>query len=119
MLKMDLIKYLKRQKEFSERTFGPMDSGEQRFDAIIDHIEKELAEVKQLPIDVFEWMDVVILAFDGALRAGWTPEQVASALKEKLRTNELRKWPDWRTADPGKAIEHIKEEHPTESEPPC
>ena len=35
-----------------------------------------------------------------------TPEQIAAAIVAKQTKNELRKWPDWRTADPNKAIEH-------------
>jgi hypothetical protein len=32
------------------------------------------------------------------------------ALKAKQTKNENREWPDWRTAAPGKAIEHIRSE---------
>lgn len=50
--------------------------------------------------------DVASLALDGAWRAGHTAEQVAAGLGDKLTKNEGRDWPDWRTADPDKAIEH-------------
>ena len=53
-----------------------------------------------------EWVDVIILGFDGAWRSGATPEQIVAAIVEKQTKNEGRKWPDWRTADRGKAIEH-------------
>lgn len=105
-LQFDLIAHLRRQMEFSERTYGPGD----RTDGVCDHIRKELAEVQAdvaaghptLP----EWVDVIILGFDGAWRSGASPEQIVAAIVAKQTKNEGRKWPDWRTADRGKAIEH-------------
>ena len=47
-------------------------------------------------------------ACDGAWRAGFTAENVAAQLAAKLAKNMRRQWPDWRTADPGKAIEHVR-----------
>lgn len=102
----DMVAHLKRQLEWSLKTFGPGD----RTEGVIDHICKELAEVSAKPGDLEEWIDVVILALDGAWRAGHAPEQIISQLVAKQAKNELRKWPDWRTAEPGKAIEHVKEE---------
>ena len=101
----DLVSHLYRQSEFTLRTFGP---GE-RTQGLLDHIRKELMEIEESPADVFEWVDVIILAFDGALRVGHSPETICEALLAKQSKNESRKWPDWRTAEPGKAIEHIKE----------
>ena len=100
----DLLSHLRRQREWSERTFGPGD----RTLGIVDHIDKELAEIIANPGDVTEWMDVVILALDGAWRMGFGPEEIVSALAAKQAKNEGRNWPDWRTAEPGKAIEHIQ-----------
>ena len=101
----DFRAHLHRQREWSERTFGP---GE-RAQGIIDHIRKELREIEADPQDLCEWIDVVILALDGAWRSGATPDQIIDALAAKQAKNELRAWPDWRTADPSKAIEHIRE----------
>lgn len=100
----DLLSHLKRQREFSERTFGPGD----RTEGVVDHIRKELNEVLSNPSDVNEWIDVVILALDGAWRIGAGPQEIIAALVAKQTKNEGRKWPDWRTAAPDKAIEHIK-----------
>jgi hypothetical protein len=105
-LQFDLVKHLRRQIAFSERTFGPGD----RTDGVCDHIRKELIEVQDdagagLPV-LSEWVDVIILAFDGAWRSGATPEQIVEAIVAKQTKNEGRRWPDWRTATPGKAIEH-------------
>lgn len=104
----DLIAHLHRQRAFSERTFGPG----ARTAGVLDHIRRELDEVAAAPDDVTEWIDVVLLAFDGAWRAGHSPEAIAEALAAKQARNEARTWPDWRTADPNKAITHVKEKTP-------
>lgn len=101
----DLVSHLHRQREFSLRTFGP---GE-RTEGVLDHIQKEIAEVRKNPGDISEWIDIAILALDGALRMGFEPEHIAEALEVKQTKNEARKWPDWRTAEPDKAIQHVKE----------
>ena len=151
----DLVEHLRRQKDFSLRTFGPG----ARTKGVIDHIRKELAEIEAAPDDITEWVDVIILALDGAWRWGIDAETIASGIKElrsragvithirfalaaieggyasgwidvanlamrgahdlgatreavfdaivaKQTKNEGRNWPDWRTADPEKAIEH-------------
>lgn len=102
---MNLIAHLNRQRAWSERTFGPGF----RTAGVIDHIRKELREIEASPSDLEEWIDVVILAFDGAWRAGYEPVAIAEALALKQARNEARKWPDWRTAPANKAIEHIRE----------
>ena len=103
----DLVAHLHRQREFSERTFGPG----ARTAGVLDHIRKELVEIEAKPGDLTEWVDVVLLALDGAWRAGHSPEDVALVIAEKQTRNEARKWPDWRTAEPGKAIEHCRDEY--------
>lgn len=100
----DLVAHLHRQRAFSEKTFGPG----ARHQAVIDHIKRELKEIEKEPADIFEWIDVVLLALDGAWRAGHTPEAIAFALEAKQTKNEGREWPDWRTQDPNKGIGHIK-----------
>lgn len=102
----DLHEHLHRQREFSERKFGP---GE-RLAGVIDHIRRELAEVEKAAADgeptLPEWVDVIILALDGAWRSGATPQEISAAIAAKQARNEARMWPDWRSADPDKAIEH-------------
>lgn len=95
--------YLQRQCEFSERAFGPSSRGVL---GVIDHIRKELQEIEDDPEDLEEWIDVTMLALDGAWRSGHKPQAIIDALIAKLDKNEKRVWPDWRTADPTKAIEH-------------
>lgn len=99
------VTHLARQARWSARTFGPGS----RKGGVSDHIRKELdVEVRegQPDEDPSEWIDVIILAFDGAWRSGLTPEQIIAGVKAKQAKNEARTWPDWRTAEPGKAIEH-------------
>lgn len=100
----DLVDHIERQQEFSLRTFGPG----ARTAGLIDHIRKELIEIERAPSDLTEWIDVVMLGLDGAWRSGHEPEEIARALRAKLEKNISREWPDWRTADPDKAIEHVR-----------
>jgi len=96
--------HLARQREFSQNTFGPGP----RLAGVLDHIRKELAEVEAEPQDITEWADVVILAFDGALRQGHDPQAILDAILAKQTRNESRAWPDWRTQPSDRAIEHIR-----------
>lgn len=103
---MNLIAFLTAQIEWSTQTFGP---GE-RTAGVLDHIRKELAEVQAAEgRDLEEWIDIVTLAFDGAWRAGFSPEQIAQGLVDKQAKNAARKWPDWRTMPKGQAIEHVRD----------
>lgn len=101
-LQFDLVAHLRRQMEFSVKTFGPG----ARVQAVCDHIRKELIEVESEGGPLSEWVDVVLLALNGALRSGATPEHIAEAIVAKQTKNEGRKWPDWRTVPLGQAIEH-------------
>lgn len=94
--------YLGRQRAFSERTFGPGT----RTETVLDHIRRELVEIEAAPRDLGEWVDVVILALDGAWRAGYRPQEIIDGIVAKQARNEKRVWPDWRTAPAGRAIEH-------------
>lgn len=118
---MDLPDHLRRQMAFSRATYGP---GE-RTAGVCDHIGKELREIHDAPDDGLrsrEWVDVVILGFDGLWRAleaegvPWAeiPERVADLIRAKQSKNEQREWPDWRTAPKGRAIEHVRIEEPSD-----
>jgi hypothetical protein len=97
-----IISHLRRQRAFSLEAFGPGD----RREGVLDHMKKEMREVRESNGALDEWIDLVILAFDGAWRTGASPEDIADALAAKMTINESRVWPDWRTAESGKAIEH-------------
>ena len=110
MSDIGLIEHLVDQIGWSHETFGPG----MRTEGVLDHMRKEMIEVADDPRDLEEWIDLVMLAMDGAWRCmeGGTlkpeirAEKVRDALRAKLLKNKQRAWPDWRTADPNKAIEH-------------
>lgn len=105
-----LVGHLERQIAFSLKAFGPS----KRTGGIIDHMKKELVEVAAAPDDLTEWIDLAMLALDGAWRhvdrthltLTQVAELVQKTLTEKLAKNEARSWPDWRTLSEDKAIEH-------------
>lgn len=100
--RFDLVAHIHRARAFSEKTFGPGS----RSHGVVEHIRKELCEIEAKPDDLEEWIDVMILAIDGAWRAGYEPEEIVAALAAKQTKNEARKWPDWRTVPEGAPIEH-------------
>ncbi len=115
MSELDLKQHLIRQMAYSHATFGPGT----RTAGVIDHIRKELVEVEESNGSSPEWVDVVILALDGLTRQlafcngkradpSTVADMVCSMILGKQSRNEAREWPDWRTADPDKAIEHKK-----------
>lgn len=105
----NLENYLLVQKIWSERTFGP---GDRRM-GVIKHIRKELNEVKKAEDGstdlLMEWVDILILAFDGARRSGFSPEMIIQGLVLKDLINQKTKaWPDWRKMGKDEPIEHIR-----------
>lgn len=102
---MDFSYYVKQQKEWSIKTFGEG----QRVEGVLKHIEKELAEIREHPQDLTEYIDVIILAMDAAWRAGFTPDEIETELRRKQLQNTLRKWPPINPNNHDDAIEHIKD----------
>ena len=105
-LRFDFVEHLRQQRIWSEKTFGPGD----RSKGIIQHIGKELEELRAQPQDLEEWIDVIILALDAAWRIGASPEEIIGKLVEKTKKNHSRRWPDWRTKSKNEAIEHVRDE---------
>ena len=95
---------LENVRKWSLETFGPG----LRTKGIIDHIKREFLEIQERP-ESLEWIDVIVLGFDGALRAGYEPQTVLDALKEKWAVNFKRKWPDWQNYSEDEAIEHVRD----------
>lgn len=104
--RLDMVSFLDRFLIVNREKFGP---GE-RLAGTLDHMQKEIIEVLADPYDCEEWVDVALLALQGAARHGHTAEAIAGTLMHKVAKIEARTYPDWRTADPDKAIEHIREE---------
>jgi hypothetical protein len=98
-----LIDYLEKQIGWSRATFGPSF----RWKGILKHIRKELREIKAEPASLEEWIDVVILALDGAWRAGNSPAAIVDMLCRKQARNFARRWPPPGPDD--KATEHIRD----------
>ena len=100
--------------EWSARTFGPGP----RTQGLLKHIRKELIEIEAAPLDPNEWIDVAILALDGAWRSlgrdTYPPVDLAmmvwGLLRAKYQRNFARQWPDWRAAPPDAPIEHVRGE---------
>lgn len=96
---------IERQREWSTRSFGP----DRRTEGILRHIAKECDEVRAEPESLEEWVDIAILALDGAWRAGHEPQAVIDRLVAKQEENFTRSYPDWRTLTEDDPIEHIRE----------
>ena len=88
-MSFDLTSYIERHREWSQRTFGDVATPT----SVTSHIRKELDEIMGDPSDLMEWVDVMILAIDGAWRfAGATPEEISATLGDKQAINAARKW---------------------------
>jgi hypothetical protein len=105
-----LASFFDEKARWSLETFGPGS----RYSGVVAHIRKELVEIETKPADLVEWIDVVLLAMDGAWRAaGADGEAFCKALLDKDARNRQRQWPDWRTLAQGAVSEHVKSDEPT------
>lgn len=98
-----LESFLMVQRHWSARTFG---LGAGRWKGIVAHVEKELREIEQDPLDLDEWIDVIILGFDGAWRTGASNHAIISALFAKQAKNRRREWVV--SEDESVPAEHVK-----------
>lgn len=101
-LDRSLVAYLRRQWEWSRKTFGEG----RRTAGILEHIRKELKEIEADPMDLTEWIDVVILGLDGFWRHGGQPERVMEVLQNKQDKNFARQWPEPGPDD--QPVEHVR-----------
>ncbi len=101
--------FLVRQSDWAERTFGPGP----RTEELLKHIEKEIIEVRDSGGVAEEWVDIALLALNGAVRSGSSPFMVLCLLLAKQDLNEQRTWPDWCLAVPGEPQEHVRDEDRT------
>lgn len=80
---------LTRQMPWSLGIFGEG----RRTLGICNHIREELLEIEESPDDLEEWVDVILLAFDGAWRTGAEVGEIVDALYDKQIKNVFsRKW---------------------------
>lgn len=81
---------------------------------LLNHIRKEIEEIEADPMDLVEWIDIIILAIDGAWRvaqaqgASDVPGALVAALHTKMAKNHARKWPDWRELPEDAPVEHVR-----------
>jgi len=102
--RFSLLLFLFGKRDWSLRTFGPGT----RHRGIIAHIRKELRELEDNPHDLEEWVDVMLLAMDGAWRSGASPEKIIGCLEKKMQKNIERNWPDWGGFGDDEPIEHVR-----------
>lgn len=72
----NLTQYIEELKAWQLETFGEED----RTEALVKHIRKELREIEAKPDDIDEWCDVMILSIEGAWRSGYEPIYIAHEL---------------------------------------
>lgn len=83
----DLARFFDEKAAWSRGEFGVEYAG------VLGHLEKEFKEVSAKPSDLEEWVDIVLLALDGASRhAGATGEEFVVALQAKQQKNRARRW---------------------------
>ena len=105
----ELSAWCNEKGRWSDETFGLNDETKgPNFETLCLHIEKELAEVRDKPQDLSEWVDIILLAMDGYYRYGG--RDLGVDLDRKHYLNQCRKWPDPATREPGTPTEHIREE---------
>lgn len=97
----DLAKFIDQKVVWSKKIFGEG----KRTHGILAHILKELAEIERQPTDLEEWVDVILLAIDGASRAGYSGDEIECAIISKQMKNVMREWPK------GDHPEHVAVEH--------
>lgn len=99
---MKITDYIQDHIAWSKQTFGP---GRHTL-GLCKHIEKELDEIRQAPLELEEWIDVMILAIDGAWRAGYSPLAIENALQVKQQINKNRLWGPVVSED--EPVEHVR-----------
>lgn len=101
----NLLDYLARHIEWSANAFGFGSPSH----ALVRHIKKKCDEIVERPDDLEEWVDVIILACDGAWRAGYDPHSIIAMLEYKQKKNFARTWPPVGSVAAGVAIDHWQE----------
>lgn len=83
----DFAMFFNQKASWSKKEFG--DS----YDGVIKHLRREVEEAAKNPSDLEEWVDVVNMAMDGAMRhAGADGEAFVAALLAKHQKNINRTW---------------------------
>lgn len=102
---INLVGFLADIMGWQDETFGP----HQSLGGVVDHAMKEMREIKADPTDALEWIDLMTLCVSALRLMGKTADQAVATWIQKLAVLKARDWPDWRKADPDKAIEHVRD----------
>lgn len=114
-----LYTLLLQQARWSKEVFGPY--GNKRAEGLVDHAAKEVDEILADVMDLEEWIDLMIIAMDGAMCVAATrrnntarsetlaAQDVEVMLLAKMEKNMFREWPAREDQVPGKAVEHIRQ----------
>lgn len=86
--------------EWSDRQFGNVGPV-----GPLKHLAKEAIEAAEAPDDISEFADILMLVWDATRRAGFSDEQLAEAVAEKLDRNKRRAWGEVKDGEP---CHHVK-----------
>lgn len=86
--------------EWSDRQFGNVGPV-----GPLKHLAKEANEAAEAPDDISEFADIIMLVWDATRRAGFSDEQLAEAVAEKLERNKRR---TWGVVTDGEPCHHVK-----------
>ncbi|HCA9596864.1 TPA: DUF550 domain-containing protein [Klebsiella pneumoniae] len=90
----------KAHAEWSDRQFGNVGPV-----GPLKHLAKEAIEAAEAPDDISEFADILMLVWDATRRAGFSDEQLAEAVAEKLERNKRRQWGAVKDGEP---CHHLK-----------
>lgn len=91
---------LAQHAEWSDRQFGNVGPV-----GPLKHLAKEAIEAAEAPDDISEFADILMLVWDATRRAGFSDEQLAEAVAEKLERNKRRAWGEVKDGEP---CHHVK-----------
>lgn len=111
---LNFVDFVNEHWEWSRDTFGPSPL---RWEGAVNHLAKEIEEIKRDPSDPEEWVDALHLVIDGMTRAtGLNGSEFADFMRMKAKKVRSRSYPDWRTKAADEPVEHIRT--PDEAERP-
>lgn len=97
----DTFRFVRAQHaEWSDRQFGDVGPV-----GPLKHLAKEAIEAAEAPDDISEFADILMLVWDATRRAGFSDEQLAEAVAEKLERNKRRAWGEVKDGEP---CHHVK-----------
>lgn len=98
---LDTFRFVREQHaEWSDRQFGNVGPV-----GPLRHLAKEEIEAAEAPDDISEFADILMLVWDATRRAGFSDEQLAEAVAEKLERNKRRTWGEVKDGEP---CHHVK-----------